>query len=174
MALDLFTISGAVLSECATYRYELWRQWDARLPLLLWVMLNPSTADAHHDDQTIGRCTDFARAWRHGGILVRNLFALRATNPAELRRHPDPVGPENDVHLTGPVPTELRGAELGLAIAAWGVHGSLNGRDQAVRRVLQAAGTPLYHLGLTRGGAPRHPSRLPKSVRPTPFPPLVA
>ena len=51
-------------------------------------MLNPSTADADHDDRTIGRCISFAKREGCGGLIVGNLFQLRATDPDELRRHP--------------------------------------------------------------------------------------
>jgi hypothetical protein len=98
MTADLFTTRTAEISQCDTanepghdraacpvcevYRYELRRVWDAQLGLACWVMLNPSTADANEDDPTIRRCVNFARTWGYGGIVVRNLFALRATDPS--------------------------------------------------------------------------------------------
>jgi hypothetical protein len=89
----------AVLSDCGTYRYRLGRRW-AEGPVDVWIMLNPSTADATVDDRTIRRCMEFSRRWGAGALVVGNLFALRATDPAELVRHPDPIGPDNDEHLT--------------------------------------------------------------------------
>jgi len=84
-------VRSAVLSDCGTYRYSLTRRWSPG-PLLGWVMLNPSRADALVDDPTIRRCVGFARRWGFAGIVVRNLYALRATDPRELSRHPAPVG----------------------------------------------------------------------------------
>ena len=78
---------SAVLSPCWTYRYELTRRWSSR-PLVGWVMLNPSTADAEADDPTVRRCVRFANAWGYGGLVIRNLFALRATDPSELGQLP--------------------------------------------------------------------------------------
>jgi len=89
-------VSYAEISVCDTYRYLLGRQWDIKLPLLGWLILNPSTADTLVDDATIRKCCAFARLLGCGGIMVANLFAFRATDPRELYKHADAVGPEND------------------------------------------------------------------------------
>lgn len=82
--LDLFTTGTAELSACGSYRYELRRVWGDPARLACFLMLNPSTATAEADDPTIRRCVGYAKAWQFDGILVRNLFALRATDPAAL------------------------------------------------------------------------------------------
>lgn len=92
---------AAVVSPCTRYRYVLERQWRAAAPAMTLVMLNPSTADASKDDPTITRCIGFALREAYGGIRVLNLFALRATDPGELAKAADPIGPDNDVHLRG-------------------------------------------------------------------------
>jgi hypothetical protein len=88
---DLFGDRGATLSDCGRYRYRLWRRW-ADGPTVLFVMLNPSTADADVDDPTIRRCIGFARSWGAGALEVVNLYAWRATQPAELKAAVGPVG----------------------------------------------------------------------------------
>lgn len=150
---------SAELSDDGVYRYELRRVWGDPDRLVGWIMLNPSTADATTDDPTIRRCMGFARDWGFGGIVVRNLFALRATDPAVLKTHPDPIGPANNYWL-------LHAAGDPLTVCAWGVHGVLGGRDAQVGRLLRAGGVHLLHLGLTKGGHPRHPLYLPKLARP--------
>src|SRR4028119_2392792 len=90
---------GAIFDPTRTYRYALWRTWDAARPPVAFVLLNPSTADARRDDPTIRRCANFARTWGFGGLEVVNLFAFRATHPTDLKCAADPVGPQNDVHL---------------------------------------------------------------------------
>ena len=85
-------VRSAVISECRLYRYRLDRVWDTGEAQVLFVMLNPSTADATVDDRTICRCMEFARAWGYGGLVVGNLFAYRATNPQQLKNVDDPVG----------------------------------------------------------------------------------
>ena len=104
----------AEISPCGQYRYRLGRLWDKRLPACMWVMLNPSTADASIDDRTIKRCVDYSVRWGYGELLVGNLFGWRATNRKELRQVEDPVGPENDRHLRAML------AEAGSVVCAWG------------------------------------------------------
>jgi hypothetical protein len=86
---DLAGERGCILSDCGTYRYRLWREWDKSCP----VLLNPPTADHLTDDPTITRCMSRAVAGKFGRLEVANLFPLRATDPDELLTHPDPVGP---------------------------------------------------------------------------------
>lgn len=157
--------AGAEFSECGTYRYRLRRSFTGRVleaPTnpVVFLMLNPSTADAIEDDPTIRRCCGFARAWGHSDLLVSNLFALRSTDPDALLRHPDPVGPENDAVLAGLPRCPI--------IAAWGAHPAAVKRARAVRELL--AGRELLALGLTKGGAPRHPLYLLASARPIALP----
>ncbi|GAB4590015.1 DUF1643 domain-containing protein [Nocardia sp. IFM 10818] len=153
--------TSAVVSACGTYRYLLTRRWAQHAPVLGWVMLNPSTADADADDPTIRRCIGFARAAGFGGIVVRNLYALRATDPRALRRHPDPVGPDNDAHLA-------RCADEKITVLAWGSGGGA--RAGEVLALLAEHGVRAYHLALTRDGHPRHPLYLPRGLTPTPHP----
>ena len=79
-------IKGAVISECGKYRYQLWRIWDESKPLLLWVMLNPSTADANENDATINKLIRITTKLGYGGFYVGNLYPYRATDPKELKK----------------------------------------------------------------------------------------
>jgi hypothetical protein len=101
--------SGASLSLCGRYRFDLTREWGCR-PVkpdrrVAFVMLNPSTADGHADDPTIRRCMGFAREWGFDGLVVVNLFAMRATRPDDvvkvLRAGGDAVGPDNGMTKDG-------------------------------------------------------------------------
>jgi hypothetical protein len=144
-------LAGAVLSPCGTYRYTLDRVWDASLPTALFIMLNPSTADASVDDPTIRRCISFAKREGCGALTVVNLFALRSTNPDALTTHPDPVGPDNDTHIALAL-----GKQPEVAIAAWGAHPFTRARAEAVAALL----APVWQvncLGTTKSGDPRHP-----------------
>ena len=153
---DLPSKNAAVFSPDARYRYTLRRQWDDAQPYCLFVMLNPSTADATQDDPTIRRCIGFAKNWGFGGLLVGNIFALRSTDPAALYHVDDPVGPENDYYL------RMLRDEATLSVAAWGVHGAFGGRS---KEVANQWGKALHCLGLTKDGHPRHPLYMPgKSV----------
>jgi hypothetical protein len=150
----------AVFSDDGLYRYELRRTWGDGPPVL-WLMLNPSTADAVEDDPTVRRCMRFARAWeRYGGIIVCNLFALRSTDPAGLQKVDDPVGPDNDKHIDGCA------QEAGLVVCAWGNHGYYKGRAMDVSRRLIHDGFVLWCFGVSKHGChPLHPLYLPKTSR---------
>ncbi len=98
-AKGVYSRTGADFDGTGAYRYSLWREWDSRRPIVAFVMLNPSTADAAKDDPTIRRCASFARSWGYGSLEVVNLFAYRASEPKRLRQTPDPIGPANDDYL---------------------------------------------------------------------------
>lgn len=154
------TVSTALYSACERYRYGLTRSWDTAGPRVMFVMLNPSTATEERNDPTIERCERRARALGAGSFEIANLFAFRATDPRDLRRAADPNGPDNDAVLH----QSTRRADR--IIAAWGVHGTHRNRAQEVLSLLAAGKTPLFHLGLTKHGHPRHPLYLPYSQQP--------
>lgn len=140
---------SAVISECGAYRYRLTRgPFDSRT--LCFVMLNPSTADAETDDPTIRRCIAFAAREGCPSITVVNAYALRATDPRELRRHRDPVGPENHIHLDGIAHAYDR------IVVAWGARID-DQREREVEAILRRGGARLLCLGKTKDGYPRHP-----------------
>lgn len=148
----------ATLSPCGKYRYRLQRQWRAGDHTVLWIMLNPSTADSTNDDPTIRRCIAFSKAWGYEGMAVGNLFAWRATDPAELLT--DDVRPgeaENILHL------REMAAWSDLIVAAWGSHKAATPRlTEALWKTL---GKNLWSLGRTKTGAPRHPLYAPSATR---------
>lgn len=178
LSLDRYRRNAAEVSPDGRYRYTLERDWTSdQLPGLvenvvsglavadaavLFVMLNPSTADARFDDPTIRRCLGFARAWGYNRLLVGNLFALRATDPAALLVDPDPVGPDNDDWLA------LLAERAHMIVAAWGAHPIARERGPIVLDLLRSQ-APTYILGLTKDGAPKHPLYLPGALLPQPL-----
>jgi hypothetical protein len=148
----------AAFSPCRRYRYALGRTWDFDRKPVLFVGLNPSTADEELDDPTIRRCIGFARDWGYGGVLMGNLFAFRATDPSEMKRAVDPVGERGDHWLR-----QLTGM-AGLVVASWGAHGEHRGRAQAI--IDSGVLGSFTVLGLTKDGHPRHPLYMPKVCRP--------
>ena len=150
----------ALFSTDRQYRYILWRHWDMfNERYVMFIGLNPSTADETNDDPTIRRCIKFAQDWGYGAICMTNLFAFRATDPKVMKCANDPVGPANDDIL-------IKSANKASAIiAAWGVHGSHLGRDKKIMRMIPFIGC----LGVTKDGFPRHPLYLPKTTKPQDF-----
>lgn len=147
--------SVAVYSDCERYRYLLTRVWDPAGPRALFVMLNPSTATEVQNDPTVERCERRARTLGFGAFRVTNIFAFRATDPREMRAQADPVGPENDRAILDSV--DWAAGPRAQVVCAWGTHGAHLDRGAAVERLLRGTGRELFHLGLTKAGAPKHP-----------------
>lgn len=155
--------STAVYSDCEKYRYSLTRIWDPEGRKALFVMLNPSTATEVQNDPTVERCERRARALGFGAFQVTNIFAWRDTDPRKMRAAADPVGPENDAAILG-------GADWAdQVIAAWGTHGAHLERGPAVETLLRGTGLPLFHLGLTKEGHPKHPLYIAYTQQPEPW-----
>lgn len=159
-------LSGAIISDCGLYRYTLTRDLDPDFDdpayhggSVLWVMLNPSTADATENDPTIRRCIGFSKAWGRDFLHVVNLYAYRATLPNTLWLVDDPVGPENDHHI------ERLAEDCNLIVCAWGTPGPDKDRAKHVRGLLENRG-PVHYLRLNKDGSPGHPLYLPKSLKP--------
>lgn len=150
---------SAAFSPCRRYRYKLSRVWSPTLPAVVFVGLNPSTADEQKDDPTVRRCIGFARKWNFGGLILVNLFAYRSTDPAGLLWAGDPVGPENDEQILASARTAAQ------VVLAWGAKGNLLDRDQQVLSLLPDA----HCLGTTKDGHPKHPLYLAGNTRVRPF-----
>ena len=143
--------SIAIYSDCEKYRYSLTRIWDKMGKRVHFVMLNPSTATEVQNDPTVERCERRARALGFGSFTVTNIFAWRDTDPKLMKTASDPIGPANDDAIL------TASGEAHQIIAAWGTHGVHMGRGAAVEHVLRSLGKPLYHLGLSKAGHPKHP-----------------
>lgn len=158
--MQIFTdqTKGAELSECGTYRYQLWRIWNDKLPKVLFIMLNPSTADATKDDPTIRRCISFAKSWGYGSLYVGNLFAYRSTSPKGLLEIADPFGEWNNYHLN-----EMEN-KCDLIVCAWGNAPIL--KELKYRPKLENISKPLHYLDLANSGTPKHPLYLKGDLKP--------
>lgn len=155
------TACGADFSPCRTWRYALWRHWDwqGHANCVAFIGLNPSTADETQDDPTIRRCIRFAKRWGYGGMYMLNAYAYRATDPNDMKRAADPLGPGN---------LEAMGyyrSRVGLIVAAWGVHCE----PSHEARVCNAIGRVVHCLGKTKHGRPKHPLYLRSDTEPEVF-----
>ncbi|MBP5510689.1 MAG: DUF1643 domain-containing protein [Kiritimatiellae bacterium] len=150
-----------VFSPDRVYRYTLlhsWKFFNEPDRVVCWIALNPSTADENQLDPTLRRIRGYSRDWGYNGFMMLNAFAFRATDPREMAAASDPVGPENDRYLLDET------ARTDLVVCAWGTHAALNGRQEAILRLL--ADRPLHYLRLTKDGFPSHPLYLPANLRP--------
>lgn len=151
-------LKGAEISICKKYRYQLWRIWDDSKPKVLWVMHNPSTADADIDDPTIRRCIGFSQSWGYGGIYVGNLVAYRATNPKELIGIPLP--------RMNPIYNAASIVEMALKCQ---LHILAYGNPILKESVPESFNDEWHYLKLTKDGNPGHPLYLKSDLKPMCF-----
>lgn len=142
---------SASISHDELYRYVLYRSEDG-IPVntTLFVMLNPSTADANVNDRTIKKCIKFARAWGRDAICVANLYAYRSTDPKQLLHILDPVGPDNNYWLRCLARRHTH------VVCAWGNHAKQERVDDFLK-LIKGLGVDLWCLGINKSGSPKHP-----------------
>jgi len=155
--------AGAAFSPCRRWRYLLWRRWDEARPTANFLMLNPSTADEVDLDPTCSRAQGYAMRWGYGALIVTNVFAWRATDPAAMKAAADPVGPGNDRAIADAA------REAALVVCAWGNHALHRGRAARVLELLARTGKALYVLKVNAGGEPAHPLYLSGALKPAPW-----
>jgi hypothetical protein len=153
---------GAIFSPNRQYRYRLTRTWGNG-PSLIFLLHNPSTADERKDDPTITRCMGRASNEGYGGVVILNLFAMRATDPKDLLYVEDAIGPENDAYLHN----ELSNAHR--IVCAWGnLHKKLATRENQVLTLIGAR--QLYCLKINESsGSPGHPLYLAMNLKIKPW-----
>lgn len=151
-------LSDAGFSSCWKYRHWLFREWDASKPILIWVMMNPSTADHRKNDATISKVIRYSKAWGYGGVLVLNIYAWRSRDQKKIGG----VGKSNDWWLKT-IFTYAKAKQLKV-VCAWGVN-HLD-RSLQVRKIAQQVGVVLYCLEHAKNGEPKHPLYLKGTLRP--------
>ena len=161
-ANGLLQTRSALFSDDGMYRYCLSiRQFSPHHRMLNFLMLNPSTATERVNDPTVERCERRAWAMGYDEVIVTNLFAFRATDPAVMLAAADPVG-DNDRWILG----IARNADK--VICAWGTHGNHRGRAAEVLAMLRGGGCAdkLHYLTLCQDGNPGHPLYVPYETKP--------
>jgi hypothetical protein len=155
----------AKFSDCERYRYGLSEIWDKDLPLVMFLMMNPSVAGIEHADPTLIRTGRYARTWGYGGQLVGNIHAYRLTDSTLLATAEEPVGPKNDITLLH------MAKKAKIVVLAYGLPPKpLRARAATVVEML-AATSKLKYLALTKDGIPKHPGRLARTLVPLDFSP---
>jgi len=145
------------------YRYSLTHKWSgAPDKKLVFLMLNPSTADAFQADPTVAACMVWAQMWEFGELEVVNIFAYRATDPKIMKKAEDPIGPLNNAFI------KEAAASASLIVAAWGAHGDHLGRGVEVATKLLRE-VKLTCFTTVKGGHPKHPLYIKRRTKPKPF-----
>ena len=157
---DLFSINGAAFSECRNYRYALWRIWDNDLPKVMFIGLNPSTANENTDDPTIRRVVRFAKKWACGGVYMMNLFACVTPYPEQVKNWSDPIG-DNDRWLI-----DIAKVCNGQVVCAWGDFKVAKERAIEVKSMFFGR---TWALVINKNGTPRHPLYVNGNITPILF-----
>lgn len=137
------------------YRYSLIREWDvSNQKRVVFVLLNPSTADDIGEDQTTKVCIEFAKRWGYGSLQIVNLFAYRATDPNDLKKVKDynkMVGEHNYCFLQN----ALQGANK--IVVAWGEYGKTQKRylDESLKSLFSLFS--LHCFWEIANNQPKHP-----------------
>ena len=143
--MDLFGLNGAEFSEDRKYRYALWRVWDEQKNKLIFIGLNPSSADEQVNDRTTHKVMHLANSWGFGGVYLLNVFAYITPYPEELYQSKDPIG-ENDEKLAAysPVADDV--------LFAWGAN-DIRARETLIFKLFPKG----YCIGQNQDGSPKHP-----------------
>ena len=142
----------AIISNSGLYRYELHREWDKDKGKVLFIMLNPSTADGNEDDLTTRRCVKYAERWGYGGIMIGNIYPFRAKRPKHLKKWTNNCGHEeykalyeNIDHINDMI------NQCDLTVCAWGCN------HPGIPEMLEYT-SDLHYLELCDDGiTPKHP-----------------
>ena len=153
---------GVRLSSCKKHRLQLWREWDSNLPKVLFIMLNPSTADHEQDDPTLRRCIDFAKQWGYGGLYIGNLYSLRAADPKTLVKVSKFNHRDNYKHIVSIA------LQCQLVVCAWGNYPIIKKLGIPLN-IFKQLNQKLHCIALSKTGTPKHPLYLKKSLTPIPF-----
>lgn len=158
-------ISQAVFSSCMQYRYVLMRQWDVDKPFAVFILMNPSTADAFKNDPTVARIQVRCLADPTlGGYVILNVFAYMETDSKALKGHwacgIDIIGPENDKYIRQYATGAAR------VICGWGKPGALLSRDKAVLALLHSLGVQPMCYAKNKDQTPMHPLYVPRGNQP--------
>lgn len=153
-------MNSAILSPCGLYRYRLDRTVGMAGPVFAFFGINPSTADATTDDATVRKWIGFTKAWGGSRFIVGNVWPLRSTDVralADATRWLD-IGRENTRHILA------MADEADVLVPCWGDRSKVprrmhNDLDDLLS-LLRGTRKPVMHLGLTKGGDPKHPLML--------------
>lgn len=172
--LDIFQVEPgeplARFSQCKQYRYELWRRWKPG-PFVMFLLLNPSTADDKKLDPTLRRCLGYAQDWGYSAMCITNLFPYRATDPRDMKRHyADPndlTGDRGRAEAVNRITIANVAMKAAIVVGGWGTHGSFLLEDMVIVDLLSRYGVAIHCLAKCANGAPVHPLYQKRGISPT-------
>ena len=157
---------GAVFSDDRKCRFMLWRHINPVGREVVFIMLNPSSAGAHHDDPTVKKCMKYAWQWGYGRLKVLNVYPHVSTDPRRLDRS---LGrSQNLLQFDQLRQTSLVTTDADRIVCAWGKHAKPDDTQEILRRIGQHPS--VWALRKNRDGSPQHPLYIPAAVEPVRYP----
>lgn len=164
-SMELFkNNNGASFSECREYRFALWRIWDESKPLVMFIGLNPSTANETEPDQTIKSVTRISKNLGYGGFYMMNCFPYVSTNPNDLIDHDKTVYSQQQFFINNQKLKEVSDKCKDI-VFAWGKFKVLQKRSLELIKMFPHAKA----LILNKDNSPRHPLYVKSDCQLIPF-----
>lgn len=163
---------SAIISKCQKYRYRLDREIVSEpKKVMAFFGINPSTADASIDDNTLKRLKAIAAENGASALIVGNVFAYRTPNVKELKAIDDPIGFDNAKYLKGII------NEADVLVPFWGSKNKLPAKLRPhlaeLLDLLMKSDKPIMALGLTTTNDPRHTQGVKSGTPLTPWSELI-
>lgn len=148
-------LRAAKFNEDESHRYYLSRIWDDKVSKILFIGLNPSTADGLEDDRTITRLTNFSRGWGFGGFYIVNLYSFVTSDPdIMIRAYGKITAKEEKVLHKQNIAFALQYARVcSMTVFMWGA--GIPDSEQADKYIRTFKDA--YCFGKTKDGHPCHP-----------------
>lgn len=140
-------LRGAYFSDCRKYRFFLKRMWDPEKPEIMFVGLNPSTANETEDDPTIRRVIAISKKLGYGTVYMTNCFPFVSTDPTQLKD-------TGEIEFNDGWLRRIAG-DCKTVVFAWGNFKIVSelGRDKALVEMFPDA----MALHINKNGSPKHP-----------------
>lgn len=160
-------LKSAKFNEDRTHRYYLSRIWDEKMSKMLFIGINPSTADGEKDDHTVSRLVKFCQSWGFGGFYIVNLYSFISPEPEDMIDHYNNLTNkmEKALHKQNMAVALRYGRICSMITFMWGAGiPNQTQADKYIRTFRDA-----YCFGKTREGHPKHPLFLASHTQLTKF-----
>lgn len=159
---------AAQFADDDTHRLFLGRLWDHNCSKILFIGLNPSTADGQEDDNTVTRLINFSKSWGFGGFYLCNVYSFVSTDRKGLLPYYIKLSPHKRkvIDRRNFKVIEDRASICSMVVFCWGatVIEEEGPQDKLISKFKDAR-----CFGKNQNGSPKHPLYLPSHLSLIPF-----